>query len=176
METQQPGKVGRNRQIIAMVAMLLTVTVFGLFLSGKVRALEVYSGSMSPTVAIGDRVLAMSSRDKELEVGTMVVITSPDDDGPDLLKRIVAVPGDEVEIINGLFYRNGKLSPPPGGLKDWHPRTRYLKETLGPDRYFVLGDARAKSHDSEEFGSIPRSSILDVVFYRYYPLTRAGGL
>ena len=65
------------------------------------------------------------------------------------VKRLVALPGDTVEITDGHLYVNGELVPDPEKMGSV-PRD-YAKRTLGEDEYFVVGDNRYNSHDSRDW-------------------------
>jgi signal peptidase I len=106
--------------------------------------------------------------------GDVVVLISPED-GSTLLKRVVAVPGDEVSVRGGQLRINGVEVPIAGGPGDsgrWealgngHPvrLTRRGGDDLPPVRvgageYLVLGDNRGESHDGRAFGLVPRRAI-----------------
>lgn len=159
---------------VTSIVFLVLALVWSLFMRGSLRATEVESGSMQPTIAIHDRLIVerIGPRDP-VELGQIVTFRSPDDDGPDLVKRVVAVPGDVVEFRNGYFYVNGVPTPAPGLPPVQHGFKNYLLK-LAPNQYYVLGDNRANSHDSEDFGPITRSMINGKVVYRYSPRSRMG--
>jgi len=123
--------------------------------------------------------------------GDVVVLTSPDD-GIVLLKRVVATPGDRVEVDGGKLVLNG--APVPIVVRDHE-----LHEALGksdhpvsldagggppfgpvvipPDRYLVMGDNRGNSRDGRFFGLVSRSAIFgraEGVFLRQGSLTWIG--
>lgn len=156
---------------------------------------HVPSGSMEPTVEPGDHVLvnklAYGLRlplshtyllDRQgPQRGDVVVLDSPENDTV-LLKRVVATPGDLVEIRDGQLRLDGKLAPisiegdrtlesldarrhpvrlDDGGGPDYGP-TR-----LPPGRYLLVGDNRGNSHDGRSFGLVERSRILGRAFVLY---------
>ena len=166
--------------------------VLGLALTARGTLADHYhvpSGSMRPTVEVGDRIfvnkaaygirLPLSERwltqFEGPAVGDVVVLHSPED-GTVLLKRIVATPGDEVAFRDGRLWLNGEFVPvelPAGG----QPLER-LGESLhalrldaggGPDigrivvpddSYLVVGDNRGNSLDGRSFGWVERNAIL----------------
>ncbi|MBR3108922.1 MAG: signal peptidase I [Clostridia bacterium] len=85
------------------------------------------------------------------------------------IKRLVALPGDTVEITGGHLYVNGELVEDPEKMGSV-PRD-YAKRTLGEDEYFVVGDNRLTSHDSRssDVGPISRSEIMGKVTYVMFP-------
>ncbi|MDB4997977.1 MAG: Signal peptidase [Myxococcaceae bacterium] len=133
------------------------------------------TGSMEPTVHVGDRIavnkLAYEVRVPVADVyafersgpsrGDVVVLESPED-GRVLLKRVVAVPGDTVAIRDGVAFIDGVRVVDPhavtdtvdGGGPDFGP-TR-----VPEDRYLVLGDNRGNSKDSRMFGFVAGQRIL----------------
>ena len=147
------------------------------------------SGSMLPTVHIGDHLivnkLAYGLRIPGTEdylwefagprKGDVVVLESPQD-GTTLLKRVVAIPGDTVGVEGGKLTINGHPVPVSDGKKGLletlgkhtHPiRLTYgggpaidPPKTLGKDQYLVMGDNRGESHDGRAFGLVTRESIL----------------
>lgn len=90
----------------------------------------------------------------------------------DLIKRIVGLPGETVEIRNQQVLINGTVLE----------MTRNLDCTacepgvwlLGPREYFLLGDHRAASRDSRAFGPVPATALIGKVIWRYWPLDQFG--
>ncbi len=146
------------------------------------------SGSMLPTVHIGDHLivnkLAYGLRVPGTEdylwefngprEGDVVVLESPQD-GTTLLKRVVAIPGDTVEVRGGKLTINGQPVSIADGKKGLvetlgahaHPIRLtygggpiYGPTKLGKDQYLVMGDNRGESHDGRAFGLVTRESIL----------------
>ena len=145
------------------------------------------TGSMIPTVEIGDRVvvnklaygLRLPFSDQTLvrfggpRPGDVVVLISPED-GNTLLKRVVAVPGDTVAVRGGQLRRNGVEIPITGNAADglWEAlgsghRVRLTRRggedldpvRLGADQYLVLGDNRGESQDGRAFGLVDRRAF-----------------
>lgn len=91
------------------------------------------------------------------------------------VKRIVAVPGDTLEVIEGIVHVNGRPLDEP--YLD-PARCRFMRErpprVMGPDEYFVMGDNRDSSNDSRRIGPLRRRSIRGRVVCRFWPLQRAG--
>ena len=148
---------------------------------------QVPSGSMLPTVHLHDRILVDKSAyglrvpftrtyltGQGPERGDVVVLTSPED-GKVLLKRVIAVPGDNVTVEGGRLVLNGQrmpvtyeagttveqidqrkhpLSLVPNGGPDFGPRL------VPANQYLVMGDNRGDSHDGRYFGWVSRDEIL----------------
>lgn len=137
------------------------------------------SGSMIPTLEINDRVLVNKFvyRFSEPGVGDVVVFSGPGQTDEDLIKRVIAVGGQTVDIRDGYVLVDGKkLDEPYVKPSD---RDRYnlpgpLKIPAG--FLWLMGDNRANSADSRVFGPQPVSKVLGQAFMIYWPLERMRGL
>ncbi len=140
------------------------------------------SGSMLPTLALQDRILVEKLRARlgtTPPAGAIVVFRPPPallaagyDPGAALIKRVVAGPGDRVEVRDGILWRNGA----PVGA-DWgrEPMNYALPELTVPDDHvMVLGDNRNASLDSHLWGPLPLERVVGTAVWRYWPLRRFG--
>jgi nickel-type superoxide dismutase maturation protease len=130
---------GRRGAILP--ALVLAITAWW-WMRRRPFVMVVEGESMLPTLAPGDFLAA--TKTSALRRGALVVLSLPDHLDYDMVKRLVAVPGD----AEG-------------------------DRTLGPDQYWVLGDHPEGSTDSRQFGSIPSEVISGVVRLRYWPPWRA---
>jgi signal peptidase I len=105
--------------------------------------------SMAPGLQPGDWVVAV--RPRRVRRGDIVVVEDPRTPGFELVKRVVALPGDWLEVA------------------DHHEQGDAAGLVLGPDEYWVLGDAPERSTDSRTFGPVSRTAIRGVVRLRYWP-------
>lgn len=108
---------------------------------------EVPTGSMEDTIMIGDRVVTfrLSYLFNDPKRGDIVVFPFPDDEEVDYIKRIIGLPGDTIEGVDGLVYINGEPLAEPYAVA--------LDSDFGPyevpqDSYFMMGDNRNNSADS----------------------------
>jgi signal peptidase I len=106
--------------------------------------------------------------------GDVVVFRVPEDPSRDFIKRIIAVPGDSIEIEAGIVYVNGTALDEtyitnPG-------RYDYDLTTVPPEHYFVLGDNRSSSYDSHVWGLLPLENIIGKAMISYWPLDDFGGV
>ena len=93
------------------------------------------------------------------------------------IKRIIGLPGETVQILDGDIYINGEVLEEDYGKETMVVSGRAVNEIqLGEDEYFVLGDNRNRSEDSrfEEVGNIKRSDIIGRAFIRIWPFSRFG--
>ncbi len=155
--------------------------VFGFVRPFVVEAFWIPSGSMIPTLQIGDRVLVNKFvyRFTEPERGDIVVFRSVESSDENLIKRVVGVPGDEIAVRKGKLFLNGEPQKEPYVVED--PCLRYLPKTcsfrpttLPEGHVFVMGDNRAKSRDSRFFGPLPKENIEGEAFLRFWPPGRVG--
>lgn len=104
--------------------------------------------------------------------GDVIVFAAPIGRKVDFIKRIVGLPGDEVEIIDGEVHINGeKINEPYETQKTQGT----VKMTVGEGQYFVMGDNRVASSDSRIFGTIDRKSIKGRAWVVYWPLLKTNG-
>lgn len=147
-----------------------------------IQAFWIPSGSMIPTLEVGDRVLVAKfwTYFAKPERGSLYVFIYPVDRERDFVKRVIAIPGDVVDIRNGVVYINGQPTDEPY-VKN-HDRYTMRPSNLFPEvpftvpenRYFMLGDNRSNSQDSRFWGYVSIEDMRGPVFFRYWPLNRIG--
>jgi signal peptidase I len=154
------------RDIIAPV--LLGLAVFALF-HITVGSFKVYGSSMLPTVEEGEYIMVSKAAYffKQPQRGDIIVFDSPQDPRSDLIKRIIALPGDTVEIRDDKVIVNGSPLAEPYILEP--PHYLMLPEEIPPDHYFVLGDNRNNSSDSHRGWTAPRQNIIGKAWITYWP-------
>jgi len=167
-----------------------------------VQPFYVPSESMLPTIEVNDRVMIskLNYQFAEPQRGDIVVFISPFNDeidnesvfdsvirhvleavgirtasADDLIKRIVAVGGDTVEVKGGYLYVNGLQVDEPyllsqGLMPD------FSAVVVSPESVFVMGDNRAVSYDSRKFGAVPNGDLLGEAVVRIWPLSRLGSI
>jgi len=144
------------------------------------------SGSMIPTLQIQDRILIEKitprinqKLNKHLNLNTIVIFKPPKiltesgySDGSALIKRVVGLPGDKIEVTNGKLYRNEKEINEP-----WiQEPIQYEMEAINVPEYslWVLGDNRNNSLDSHIWGALPEKNLIGTALARYWPLKEIG--
>ncbi len=165
-----------------LVRLLLWVLVALLLRWTVLEPRWIPSGSMLPTLQLQDRVLVekLSPRfGSGVRPGRIVVFHPPAalrqagyDPDAALIKRVVAVAGDRVEVKGGRLWRNGIPVEP-----DWASEPMaYALEPLvvPPGQVLVLGDNRNASLDSHLWGPLPESDLIGTAIWRYWPLDRFG--
>lgn len=163
---QTPNAFVRSSFAKVVVLVLLSLCSYLFFSRLVVSAVEVSGSSMAPTLLSGDRVFLnrLTYLHREPQRGDLVVLRDPET--ADLVvKRIVALPGEMVQVAVEQTFVNGKrLAEPYIRL----PRKVAMAGRSAPlivpkDNYFVLGDNRLNSVDSRSFGPVPRERILGVI-------------
>ena len=102
----------------------------------------------------------------EPQRGDVVVIVSPQPSRKRLVKRVVGLPGDTIEIEGGMLKVNGRTMTEPYVLGIPRDRGPLM---IPADHYFVLGDNRPQSNDSNSFGPVHRSQIVGKAWLAYWP-------
>jgi signal peptidase I len=154
-----------------------------------VQAFKIPSGSMLPTLQIGDhllvnkflygvripvigkRVLALRKPERD----DVIVFIYPQDPTKDFIKRVKGLPGDTLEVRNKKLFINGQMVEDANAYFDATPdrMARAPRDDFGPfvvpdGEVFVMGDNRDHSHDSRFWGTVPIDDILGKAFVLYW--------
>lgn len=133
--------------------------------------------SMDHTLATGDIMLVdkiSKNFGKKYKRGDIVIFNSPTEPWKLYVKRVVGLPGENVEIKDGDVYIDfekldedyldkGMVTEPTSDIVGWF---------VGEDQYFLLGDNRVKSNDSRNFGPVSRDYFMGEALMRVYPFDR----
>ena len=134
---------------------------------------KIPSGSMENTLLVGDYIMVnrfvyaptsfawertlLPVRD--VQRGDVVVFKYPDSPEIDYIKRIVALPGDTVEMRQGFLYVNGNRQEEPYVEDEFRPAESFAPRQVPDDHYFAMGDHRNRSADSRIWGFVPRALL-----------------
>lgn len=162
------GVLWRNAAKFACVTLFAYAALFNFSV--------VRGSSMSPGIKDGDRILVdhWSYMFQDVHRGDIVVLRYPLDPSLDYIKRVIGLPGEIVRIENGRVSVDGHWIDEPY-VDEIDPRTAIVMR-IESDSYFVLGDNRAHSSDSREFGLVPRENLRGKVDLRVWPPERMGRL
>lgn len=105
--------------------------------------------------------------------GEVVVLHSPEESERNLIKRVIGVPGDIVQIQRGVVSVNG-VTLEERKYIDKAGTSSLGPVRLGAEEYWVMGDNRTASSDSRAFGSVPRQNIIGKAWVSYWPLREFG--
>jgi signal peptidase I len=188
-EWEEPGKSRRERRLerekkkrragvaeLVFTAFVAFVLVFGFVRPFVVEAYRIPTESMVPTLEVSDRVLASKFiyRIFEPERGDIVVFDSVDEDDQTLIKRVVGVAEDEIQVQGGVLYLNDEAQEEPY-LNDADQFRSYYGPTVVPEGHiFVMGDNRGNSADSRVFGPLPLENLKGEAFMRFWPVSKIG--
>ena len=181
--TGEPGEAGaraRGRFLRAAWEFLHDLSVAVLFcfflIAFVAQAFRVQGTSMEPLLHDGERIVVNKFvyRFHRIERGDVVVFWYPRDPSVSFIKRVVALPGDQVEIRSGELFVNGQQVEEaylPAAFRDTDtfPPTEVRK-----GYYFVLGDHRRSSNDSRTWGEVPEKYIYGRAVFRFWPFDRVG--
>lgn len=171
-------------------AILIAVILALIIRTFVIQAFKIPSGSMLPTLLIGDHLLVnkfiygirvpfsgkVLISITEPEKGDVVVFKFPKDRSIDYIKRVVGVPGDTVEITDKEVFINGKAVEDPHAHigsttilnSGESPRDNFGPVLVPEDRIFVMGDNRDNSYDSRFWGFVDQKDILGKAFILYW--------
>lgn len=145
-----------------------------------VQAFKIPTGSMHPTLKVGDRILVNKFiyKFRAPKRGEVIVFVYPEDPKKDYIKRLIALGGEKVTIQDGDIYVNGRRLEGPAAVTSryYYSQGYYgTQEVLVPENsFFVLGDNSGNSKDSRYWGFVPRHNLIGQAFLIYWPLLRLG--
>ena len=173
--------------VVALVLALLIRTFV-------VQAFKIPSGSMEPTLEIGDHILVNKfiygikipftrlsfGAWTQPKRGEVIVFIYPLEPEKDFIKRVIGVPGDTVRIVNKKLYINGAEAQDPHAVYkedtvlpgDAQKRDNFGPITVPPGKIFVLGDNRDRSLDSRFWGFVPLEDVKGKAFIIYWSWDR----
>jgi signal peptidase I len=133
------------------------------------------SMSMAPAIQRGDRVVVDIGRYRNAAPAVGEIVVCDLGDGVLVVKRVVGVPGDTIELRGALLVRNGRQIEEPYLNSESAFRVPNVASlTLGADEFFVLGDNRGNSNDSRFVGPLARSAIAGRVEHIYFSSSSGG--
>jgi len=155
---------------------LLSASLYAVLLItfvGQVARVE--GSSMEPTLHDQDRLVVnkLAYRLHQPQVGDIVMHYYPKDPDLTFVKRLIAGPGDIIEIRNGVVYRNGERVRDDYVRADNRSYENQPAERVPAGHYFVMGDNRRNSLDSRTWEWLPEKYILGKVEMRWWPLDQA---
>ena len=182
-ETTSAPRPGALRQILEFLATLaIAFLVAQAVRTWVIQPFVVPTGSMLPTIQLSDQVLANKFvyRFATPRYTDIVVLDDPAGQVGTLIKRVIAVGGQTVDLKDGKVvvdgtplvesYTHGQPSDPLPGSNVTFP------VKIPADSVWVMGDNRTQSQDSRWFGPVPLSSVHGRAFYIYWPWARIGEL
>ena len=178
-----------NRRLLGLLfevveTLVLTLIIFFVIQTFVAVPIRVEQVSMERTLEPEQQLVVdkLTPRFDDYRRGDIVVFDPPEswtaDSGTPYIKRVIGLPGDTLQIRDGLVYINdialeepylydGQPTVATGGDDTW---------VIPPDQLFVMGDHRSDSADSRVFGPVPRDRVIGRAWLRYFPLSTFGVL
>jgi signal peptidase I len=199
------SKSGLKSVIELVVTVAVAVGLALLIQAFVVKPYRIPSGSMEPTLSIGQRVLT-NRLIGHPSIGDVVVfhpprgadpatpvcgapneganhpqpcdVPTPAESSQTFIKRVVAGPGDRLSIVNGHAIRNGVREKDSYIEACGQDSACNFRQTIvvPPGHYFMMGDNRGESDDSRFWGPVPNKWVIGVAFFTYWPPDRIGFL
>ena len=162
------------RDLIFSVVLAVIVILF------LYQPVKVEGTSMMPTLDDQERIFINKFVYRlhfgKIDRGDTVVFWFPGDPTKSYIKRVIAVPGDRVEVNQGAVIVNGQALVENYVPEEYRDQSTMAERTVPTDEYFVLGDHRSSSNDSRAWGMVPRRYIYGKAVFIYWPLDKMGVL
>lgn len=163
----KPSMATTLREILE--TLLLALIIFFGVKEFIVQNFRVEGQSMEPNFHTGQYLIVdkISYRLHPIERGDVIVFVPPKEANRDFIKRVIALPGERVEIRQGRVLINGKLLQEPYITVSWNYTMAPM--VVGDNEYFVLGDNRNNSSDSRMWGMLPKKNVVGKAWLSYWP-------
>src|SRR6266849_606679 len=160
------------RDLLVAVAMAAVIIVF------LYQPVKVEGTRMVPLLSDQERIFVNKFvyRFEPISRGDVVVFWYPLDRTKSFIKRVVALPGESVEIRRGVVYVDGQMVPEPYVPPQYADVTDYGPARVPKGSYFVMGDHRISSNDSRVFGPVASQYIYGRAVFAYWPVDHCGSL
>ncbi|MBI4536469.1 MAG: signal peptidase I [candidate division NC10 bacterium] len=167
-----PKSVLREYAEALIIAVLLALVIR----TFVVQAFKIPSGSMLPTLQIGDHILVNKFlyHFRPIQRGDIIVFKFPQDESRDFIKRVIGLPGETLEVRGTQILINGQPVKEPyavfsdGALGSSGERDRMGPITIPPNRLFMMGDNRDHSMDSRYWGLLDEAKVKGKAFLIYF--------
>src|SRR5579859_3702317 len=184
MEATLPTAKREKSLLMELAEVVVLATVIFAVVTFALQTVLVEGSSMVPTLQDQDRLIAtkFDYRLHHPQDGDIVILKNPTGDPRDLIKRVVAGPGDHLRIVGGQVSINGHplhetyLRTDESFNYSWPVDNPDTGVVLGSDDYFVMGDNRNHSLDSRVFGFVKSGDIEARAWIRIWPLSHMGAV
>jgi signal peptidase I len=161
-----------TRDLAVALGLALVIIIF------LYQPVKVEGTSMAPLLSDQERIFINKFvyRFEPIDRGDVVVFWYPLDRSKSFIKRVVALPGETLEIRFGHVYINGQEMPEPFVPANYLDGSSYGPVQIPAGNYFVMGDHRDSSNDSRVFGPVGRPYIYGKAVFAYWPVDHFGSL
>ncbi|UVI32581.1 signal peptidase I [Paenibacillus spongiae] len=177
-EPRIPRKNSWLKEVREWVLSLSVAVIVALLVQNYAFAqTEVRNVSMQSTLFAGQRLIEdkITYRFEQPDRGDIVIINGPESEQR-LIKRVIGLPGDVIDMKDGQIYVNGTLTEESYVKGSTYPNGLEVPYEVPEGKLFVMGDNREHSTDSRELGPISVSSIEGRAIFRLWPLSKFGTL
>lgn len=182
-EDDEVEPISWKRELVSWIVTLGLAVLVALFLKNFIIInATVPTGSMENTILPGDDLIGLriAYLFKEPERGDIIIFRFPDDESQKFIKRIIGLPGDLIQIIDGKVYINGSAEPldEPYLKEEWVRNTGPYEYIVPSGCYFVMGDNRNDSMDARYWVNtfVTDDQLIGKAEFIYYPFSRWGSL
>ncbi len=161
-----------TRDLLIAIGLALVIIVF------LYQPVKVEGTSMSPLLSDQERIFINKFvyHFEPIERGDVVVFWYPLDRSKSFIKRVVGLPGEKVEIRQGIVYVNGHAISEPYVPPQYEDISDFGPIRVPRNSYFVMGDHRISSNDSRVFGPVASKYIYGRAVFAYWPMDHFGSL
>jgi len=161
-----------TRDLLIAIGLALVIIVF------LYQPVKVEGTSMAPLLSDQERIFINKFvyRFEPIQRGDVVVFWYPLDRSKSFIKRVIGLPGETVEIRQGVVYVNGKAVAEPYVPPKYEDLSDFGPVRVPKDSYFVMGDHRVSSNDSRVFGPVASRYIYGRAAFAYWPVDHFGSL
>jgi signal peptidase I len=158
----------RDLAVSVLLAVILIVFIY--------QPVKVEGTSMMPSLTDQERIFInkFTYRFSTIARGDMVVFWFPLDRTKSYIKRVIGLPGDKVEVVDGVVFVNGQRLGENYVPDEYRDHNTYRLIEVPPNQYYVLGDHRSSSNDSRSWGTVERGYIYGKAVFVYWPLDKLG--
>lgn len=156
--------------------MVISIAVSAFIIVFLYQPVRVEGTSMLPMLEDQDRLFInkMAYRVGTVQRGDVVVFLYPRDHQKSYIKRVIAVPGDDLRIDHGRVWVNGQALTEPYVPARYRDERTEAETVIPANEYFVMGDHRSISSDSRDFGPVERALIYGKAAFVYWPMEQVG--
>src|ERR1700741_310474 len=161
-----------TRDLLIAIGLALVIIVF------LYQPVKVEGTSMAPLLSDQERIFINKFvyRFEPIERGDVVVFWYPLDRTKSFIKRVIGLPGEVVEIRQGIVYVDGTPLAEPYVPPQYEDLSDFGPLRVPRESYFVMGDHRISSNDSRVFGAVPSRFIYGRAVFAYWPVDHFGSL
>jgi signal peptidase I len=172
-------KFFRNKVFLEYLVLIIIALAVFLGTRFSIQTYIVYGPSMQPTFIEHEWLIVnkLAYKFGEPHRGDVIVFKPPFAEKVNYIKRIIALPGESVEVKNGVTYvytLDGQVLTLDEPYISTPPITDYTKHTVPEGQYWVMGDNRINSNDSRTGWTVPKANIIGKALINIWPVSRWG--